>query len=78
MSGRVDSEHVVVDHHVVIAELLHGLGVGPHAGPVGTDLGLREDDSEAHGPMLVVSPWRQPPFGATASLFPTQWVEEYT
>src|SRR5579875_3810609 len=48
MAGRVGAEHVVVNRHVVEAELLGCLHVVSHHRRIGGDLQLREDNAELH------------------------------
>ena len=48
----VGAEHVVVGEEVVVAELLGRLRERPHGARVGADLGLREDDAQAHARII--------------------------
>jgi hypothetical protein len=46
--GRIRSHHVVVGHHVPVAEFLHALAIGTDAADVGTDLRLGEYHADIH------------------------------
>ena len=44
----IGADHVVVGQHVLEAEVLHPLGVGPDGADRGADLGLGQDDADTH------------------------------
>src|SRR5689334_3595937 len=52
MHARVGSDDVIVREHVAVPEFFGGGRVRADRHGIGTDLGLREDDSDVHGATL--------------------------
>jgi hypothetical protein len=60
MDGRVSADHVVVREHVVVAELVCALTVGPHRADIWPDLSLWKNHTDLHEAHDIYARWLSP------------------